>query len=113
MAAELKLVHPGVKVTLVHSRDKLLSSEPLGDDIKDCALELVREMGVEVILGQRVKETRTEIMDGVKTIEVELSGGERLEASEVLMALSKSVPSSSFFPSTVLDEEGYVKITPR
>lgn len=113
MAAELKLVHPEIKVTLVHSRAKLLWSEPLGDDIKDCALELVKEMGVEVILGQRVKETRTEIKDGVKTVEIELSGGAKFEASEVIMALSKSVPSSTFLPSAVLDEEGYVKITPR
>ena len=113
MAAELKLVHPDVKVTLIHSRNQLLSNEPLCDELKDKALELVREMNVEVILDQRVKETRTEVKDGVKKKEVELSDGTKLVASEVLMALSKNVPSSSFFPASALDEEGYVKITPR
>jgi pyruvate/2-oxoglutarate dehydrogenase complex dihydrolipoamide dehydrogenase (E3) component len=113
MAAELKLVHPGVKVTLVHSRDQLLSSEPLGDDIKDRALELLREMDVNVVLGQRVKETRAEVRDGVKKLEIELSGGDKMAASEVLWALSRSVPCSGYLPSAALDEEGYVKITPR
>ena len=113
MAAELKLVHPSIKVTLVHSRNQLLSNEPLCDELKDRALELVREMDVEVILNRRVKETKTEVRDGVKKKEIELSDGTKLVASEVLMALSKSVPSSSFFPASALDDEGYVKITPR
>ena len=113
MAAELKLVQPHVKVTLVHSRDKLLSNESLPDDMKDRTLELVKEMDVDVILGQRVQETKTEVKDGVKKVEVELSGGGKIVASEVIMALSKSVPSSTFVPASAVDDEGYVKITPR
>lgn len=113
MAAELRLVHPDVKVTLIHSRNQLLSNEPLCDELKDRCLELTREMGVEVLLNKRVKETRIEVKDGVKKKEVELTDGTKLMASEVIVALSKSVPSSSFFPSSALDEEGYVKITPR
>lgn len=113
MAAELKHVHPEIKVTLIHSRNQLLSNEPLCDELKNRALELTREMGVEVILNQRVKETRSEVKDGVKKKDVELEDGTKLVASEVIMALSKSVPSSSFFPASALDEEGYVKITPR
>lgn len=113
MAAELKLVQPHVKVTLVHSRDTLLSNEPLPEEMKTRTLELVKDMDIEVVLGQRVKETKTEVKDGVKTVEVELSGGEKFVASEVFMALSKSKPSSTFLPESAVDEEGYVKITPR
>lgn len=113
MAAELKLVHPDIKVTLIHSRNQLLSNEPLCDELKDRTLELTREMDVEVLLNKRVKETRTEVKDGVNKKEVELNDGTKLIASEVIVALSKSVPSSSFFPASALDEEGYVKITPR
>lgn len=113
MAAELKLVLPNIKVTLIHSRNQLLSNEPLCDELKDRSLELTREMGVEVLLNTRVKETRTEVKDGVQKKEIELTDGRKLVASEVIMALSKSVPSSAFFPSSALDEEGYVKITPR
>lgn len=113
MAAELKLVEPNVKVTLIHSRDRLLSNEPLCDEMKDRALELLRESGVEVIMGQRVKETKTELRDGVNKKEIELSDGRKLLASEVIVALSKSVPSTTFLPKSTLDEEGYVRITPR
>ena len=113
MAAELKLIKPDVKVTLVHSRDRLLSSEPLCNELKERSLELVEEMGVEVVLNQRVKETTVEVRDGVEKKVVELSDGRKVVASEVITALSRSVPSSTFLPGSALDEEGYVKITPR
>lgn len=113
MAAELKLVQPHIKVTLVHSRDKLLSNEALPDEMKEKTLDLVKEMGIDVVMGQRVKETKTEVKDGVKKVEVELSSGDKIVASEVFMALSKSQPSSTFFPKSAVDEEGYIKITPR
>ncbi len=113
MAAELKVTQPDLKITLIHSRDKLLSSEDLSDEAKDCALDLVKETGVEVILGKRLKDTKTEVKDGIKKVEIELSDGSKLIASEVLMAISNPVPSSKFFPKAALDEEGYVNITPR
>ena len=51
MAAETKLVYPNTKVTLVHSREKLLSAEPLPDDFKDKTLALLRKGGVEAVMG--------------------------------------------------------------
>ena len=56
MAAELKVVEPSQKVTLIHLRDKLLSSEPLPDEFKDRTLSVLREAGVEVMLNDRVIE---------------------------------------------------------
>ncbi|PKS12267.1 hypothetical protein jhhlp_001567 [Lomentospora prolificans] len=112
MAAELKLVQPDIKVTLIHSRDQLLSSEALSDECKEKALELLKEANVEVILGKRVKDTKTETKDGVKKIEVELSDGSTLIANEIMWAISNPVPSSQYFPAAALDEEGYVHITP-
>ncbi|WYZ37541.1 hypothetical protein EsH8_II_001047 [Colletotrichum jinshuiense] len=115
MAAELKLVEPNTKVTLVHSRDKLLSSEGLSDECKDKALELTREAGVEVLLNHRVKETRkldAPAAGGRARYEVEFTNGDKLVASEVVMAISRSVPSTDYFPAAAKDEEGYVKIHP-
>lgn len=105
MAAEVKLVHPWQKVTLIHSRDKLCSSEPLPDDFKDQCLTALHEAGVETIMGQRVME-----VDGHR---LKLADGSIVEAGVVIYAISKSVPSTSYFPKDSLDEEGYVKITPR
>lgn len=108
MAAELKLISPNVPVTLVHSREKLLSAELLPDEAKDKALELLWETGVDVKMGLRVKETREVVVDGVKLSEMELSDGSKMLASHVVMAVSRSVPSTSFLPAEAVDKEGYV-----
>ncbi|KAF5022061.1 hypothetical protein F66182_5888 [Fusarium sp. NRRL 66182] len=113
MAAELKMVKPHLKVTLVHSRDKLLSSEGLPDKTKDVALELVREAEVEVLMNHRLASTKKlETTDGSNKYEIEFTNGEKMSASEVIMAISKSVPTSTYLPASAVDEEGYVKIKP-
>ncbi|KAK4108312.1 pyridine nucleotide-disulfide oxidoreductase-like protein [Canariomyces notabilis] len=111
MAAELKLVQPHLKVTLVHSRDKLLSSEPLPDDVKDRSLELLREANVDVLMSHRLDRTE-EIKDdqGNKCFRVHFTNGHTMLADQVAMAISRSVPSTTFLSDKALDNEGYVKI---
>lgn len=113
MAAELKLVRPETRVTLVHSREKLLSAEPLPDECKERAGELVREAGVEVKLSKRLAETTVKTQDdGSEVTEVRFEDGETMLASKVVVAISKSVPSTGFLPASVKDEEGFVKVRP-
>ncbi|KFA61742.1 hypothetical protein S40285_04184 [Stachybotrys chlorohalonatus IBT 40285] len=113
MAAELKMVQPHVKVTLVHSRDKLLSSEGLDDECKDKALDLLREAGVEVLMNHRLANTvKLDDANGRPKCELEFTNGHKMIANEVAMAVSKSVPTTSYLPSSALDDEGYVKILP-
>ncbi|KAK0669186.1 hypothetical protein QBC41DRAFT_392188 [Cercophora samala] len=114
MAAELKLVQPQLKVTLVHSRDKLLSSEPLPDEVKEKSLELLLETGVEVRMSTRLDKTE-EVVDeqGKKAVRVWFTNGESILADQVSLAVSRSVPATEFLgvnSTGVLDEEGYVKI---
>ncbi|GAM33584.1 hypothetical protein TCE0_011r00590 [Talaromyces pinophilus] len=110
IAAELKMLHPHLKVTLVHSRQRILSSEDLSDEFKDLALNLVHEAGVETILGARVKETIENSDSNSTTYEVVLSDGRRVQASFVINAISKFHPTATYLPPTAVDEEGYVKI---
>ncbi|EOO02375.1 putative pyridine nucleotide-disulfide oxidoreductase-like protein [Phaeoacremonium minimum UCRPA7] len=113
MAAELKLLQPNIKVTLVHSRDKLLSSEGLPDDAKDRALELVQEAGVETLMNHRVADLKeTTRSDGQTITDIKFTNGESMTASRVIMAVSRSIPSTTYLPSEALDQEGYVKIQP-
>lgn len=114
MAAELKLVQPHINVTLVHSRDKLLSSEPLPDDVKDRSLELLREADVDVLMSHRLDRTE-KIKDdnGNPCIRVHFTNGHTILADQVAVAVSKSIPSTTFLSGKALDEEGYVKIQPR
>jgi NADPH-dependent 2,4-dienoyl-CoA reductase/sulfur reductase-like enzyme len=114
VAAELKLVKPHVKVTLVHSRDKLLSSEGLSEECKDKALELLREGGVEVLLSHRLKGSRpVDNGDGAPRFVVEFTNGKTMVASEVVMAISRSVSTTTYLPTSALDENGLVKIRPK
>ncbi|KAG8163762.1 hypothetical protein KVR01_007059 [Diaporthe batatas] len=113
MAAELKTVHPGVRVTLVHSRDKLLSSEPLPDECKDKALELIRDAGVETLLGKRLDHTEEVTRDGGRKVtEVTFTDGHKMDASVVIMAVSRSVPSTEFLPKAALEEDGLIMARP-
>ncbi|KAF5667580.1 pyridine nucleotide-disulfide oxidoreductase [Fusarium heterosporum] len=113
MAAELKMVKPHLKVTLVHSRDKLLSSEGLPDETKDVALELLREAGVEPLMSHRVTSTnKVQTTDGSDKYEIEFTNGHKMFASQVVMAISRSVPTSTYLPACSLDEDGFVKIKP-
>ena len=108
MAAELKAVEPDIKVTLIHSRDHLLSSEPLPDDFKVENLSVLHEQGVETIMGRRVKSTSGKDSEG--NIILTLSDDSTVVASHVINAISKSALTTSYLPSSVLDEQGYVKI---
>jgi NADPH-dependent 2,4-dienoyl-CoA reductase/sulfur reductase-like enzyme len=111
MAAEAKLCHPHTSVKLVHSRSKLLSSEPLPDEVKDLALHALRDAGVEVFLSERVTGTTASIgPDGRPMQTLTLQDGSHLVASQVITAISRSVPATSYLPESALDSEGLVKI---
>ncbi|KAI0816504.1 hypothetical protein GGR55DRAFT_686056 [Xylaria sp. FL0064] len=113
MAAELKYTKPSVQVTLAHSRDKLLSAEPLPDMVKDCALELAEQAGVEVLLNHRLASSvPTKDADGSVLYEVEFTNGHKMTVSEIITAISNSIPSSSYLPQQALDSDGYVNVRP-
>jgi thioredoxin reductase len=114
IAAELKTEYPNQIVRLIHSRQELLSSEPLPDDFKSCTLSALREIGVDVLLGSRVVgTTASESDDGSKIFNLKLAGGKHIQAGHVISATSGSIPSTSFLPDEVLDENGYVKVRAR
>ncbi|QDS72569.1 hypothetical protein FKW77_000802 [Venturia effusa] len=112
VATELKTVSPGLDVTLIHSRDRLLSAEPLPEEFKDKTLDLVHETGVKVILGHRVLETTNiENGPGSPLWRLRLSGGISIHAGHVISAISRSAPTSSFLPEAAVDSEGQVLVS--
>lgn len=113
MAAELRVVEPSLNVTLIHSRERLLSSEPLPDSFKDRTAAVVREGGVELILGHRVNEIIPINKEDEKPLyRLKLSDGSEMLAGHVISAISHGTPSTKFLPPTSCDEHGYVHITP-
>lgn len=112
MAAETKMIWPELDMTLIHSRDKLMSSENLPDEFKEQVAVLLQEMGIEVIRGCRVAETVKTEKDNRPIFNVKLSNGTEISAGHVINATSTQKPSTSYLPSSALDKDGYVKITP-
>ncbi|OQE20187.1 hypothetical protein PENFLA_c017G06901 [Penicillium flavigenum] len=111
MAAELKILNPAQKVTLIHSRKRLLSSEPLPDDFAERVVSILRDTGVEVILGQRVIDTTAvDTKNETRVWNLTLSDGQQLKTGHVLNAVSQSVPTSTYLPKEALNEEGYIKV---
>lgn len=113
MAAELKELDPQQKVTLIHSRDRLLSAEPLPDDFKERVCSVLQGAGVQIILGQRVIDHKAVETTGEgRTWHLTLADGTGIRAGHVMSAVSKCLPTSSYLPEDALDHEGYVKIHP-
>ncbi|GLI72153.1 hypothetical protein PoHVEF18_000321 [Penicillium ochrochloron] len=113
MAAELKMLEPQQKVTLIHSRDRLLSSEPLPDDFAERTCSILQEGGVEVILGQRVIDTTAVDAEGDPRMwRLTLGDGRQITTGHVLSAISRCIPTSTYLPPQTLNEDGYVKVHP-
>ncbi|KAM3067061.1 hypothetical protein ACMFMG_011734 [Clarireedia jacksonii] len=97
-AGKIKIHYPGTPVTLVHSRNQLLSKEPLPEEFKTKTLELLREQGIDVILNQRADVE--ELPDG--TFYIKFNDRNRLHTAMVIMATTSSYPSTQFLPSSIL-----------
>ncbi|EHK99536.1 putative Apoptosis-inducing factor like protein A [Glarea lozoyensis 74030] len=102
MASELAVVHPTQRITLIHSHDRLLSSEPLPIEVANLCLTSLREQGVEVVLGQRV-ESSVEVEEG--KYKLRLSNGNERTAGFVIWAISKQHPSTDYLPKEVHNSE--------
>jgi NADPH-dependent 2,4-dienoyl-CoA reductase/sulfur reductase-like enzyme len=113
MAAELKLVQPHLKVTLIHSRDTLLSAEDIPAEVGAQSQKLLEDGGVEVILGQRVLSVEQLTENGIILQDLTLADGSHIRASKVISAVSKPTATSSYLPVGTLNEEGLVKVDPR
>ena len=114
MASEIRVVKPGARVTLAHSRDQLLSAENLPDDTKDRALECLRGEGVDVLMNHRLAKSEKRVVDdGTTEYDVEFTNGHKMVASVVIMAISHSTPTVSYLPKEAVNSEGFVDVRPR
>lgn len=105
MAAEIKHHFPRADVILVHSRNALLSNEPLPDEFKKIAKDLLMQTGVIIILGQRVINEQDQ--DGIKRLT--LSGGEQLECDRVIYTAQQQGANTGFILQDVVDEKGCIR----
>lgn len=100
-AGEIKQYYPKIGVTLVHSRDQVLSSEPLPSELKDRVGTMLKEEGVDVVLGNRANIE--ELPNG--TFEVTLANGSKLTADFVIDSTRKGSPTTHILPDSCLNSD--------
>lgn len=106
------MLQPQLQVTLVHSRQQLLSSEDLPNEFKDKTLELLKECNVDVVLSARLQDTVPSDASTSAKLTLKLSDGRELHADHVINAVSRFTSTSSYLPKEACDPEGYIRITP-
>lgn len=107
-AGEIKNHYPEIKVTLIHSRNHVLSSEPLPDEVKDKVRDILVEEGVDVILGNRA--SITEMPTG--EFEIGLADGRKLTADFVIDSTKKGTPTTEVLPESCLNENKEIVVNP-
>jgi hypothetical protein len=108
-AGEMAHNHPSIKVSLIHSREHLLSNEPLTDEFKVQTAEVLREEGVDVILNQRPSINTDEKGNQI----LRFKDGTETRPGFVFDATSKWTPITNYLSADAVDHEGYVKIQPK
>jgi NADH dehydrogenase FAD-containing subunit len=93
----------------VHSRDELLSSEPLSEEFKESVKTALGKTGVEVLLGRRVTLSEP---NNTRAQTLSLSTGETLQAEKVIFSTAKPAPHTEYLPKEALDEHGFAKVNP-
>ena len=105
-AGEIKQHYPEIAVTLVHSRDQVLSSEPLPSELKDRVGAMLKEEGVDVVLGSRA--VIEELPNG--KFEVTLANGDKITADFVIDSTRKGTPTTDILPEACLNEDKEIKV---
>ncbi|KAL0577691.1 hypothetical protein V5O48_004295 [Marasmius crinis-equi] len=100
-------------VTLVHSRDRLLNR--FGPGLHDIVMERCKELGIDVILGNRIVVPPAGFTDNGEEFDVQLSGGDSVKADVVLTtghAAPLSSPLTSLSPESIDPVTNYIKVKP-
>ncbi|KAJ3540479.1 hypothetical protein NM208_g5045 [Fusarium decemcellulare] len=117
MAADLKQVYPEKKVTLVHSRDRLM---PLYHEDMDATIRArFEELGVELITGTRAVVPAEGFPTDGRSFELELKDGRKVPADLVIPATGQ-IPNNQFLetlePSAgreiINQANGFIKVLP-
>lgn len=107
-AGEIKNYYPCIDVTLVHSRARVLSSEPLPAEVKDQAKRILEEEGVHVVLGQRASVA--ELPSG--QFAITLASGDTLAADFVIDSTKKGIPTTDVLPTECLNADKEILVHP-
>ncbi|GAB1194009.1 hypothetical protein APSETT444_003246 [Aspergillus pseudonomiae] len=112
-AAEMARAYPSKRVILVHSRQELLSSEPLPAEYKNRVKFLLQQANIDLYMGRRfIDQTRVSTDNGKCSVRVTLSSGEVIQGSTTIFCFGRETPNTEFLPLDFVNDEGFVVINP-
>lgn len=112
-ATDIADLHPSKRVTLIHSRQRLLPT--FSEKIHEAALQRLDELGVDVILGDRVILPEGHVFEGKELDHriVHTEGGRAIETDLQLFCTGQKPNTQlvkSFLPNAVGQKDGLVKV---
>ncbi|KAI9732626.1 MAG: hypothetical protein M1834_003962 [Cirrosporium novae-zelandiae] len=98
LACDIKSYHPGKRVVLVHSREKLLNR--FGDRLHAYAIKALQELGVEVVLSERPEIPKANVEGGGSiitptTMTLHFKSNGKTETFDLILPCTGSPPLSS------------------
>eukprot|EP00095_Tigriopus_kingsejongensis_P009078 maker-scaffold742_size103727-snap-gene-0.21 protein:Tk09078 transcript:maker-scaffold742_size103727-snap-gene-0.21-mRNA-1 annotation:"hypothetical protein BRAFLDRAFT_206528" len=118
MAGEIRAKYTFKKITLIHSRDQLLSSATQGamdDRTRESALTMLKNIDVDVILGDRVNYLDSLTLGRTVTQTIQTEQGRSIPADLILdcTGLKSDLSLKPNFPGETWDEHNCLRVDPR
>lgn len=118
IVSEIRCIFPDKPVVLIHSKPEILSAEPLPEEFKAGARELLEKSRVQVLLNRRVVKEEDDDDDDdnpegglpKKKKKITLSSGEVISTGKVLWSVARHTAQTYFLPPSALHEDGCIKV---
>ncbi|PIK47073.1 hypothetical protein BSL78_16065 [Apostichopus japonicus] len=111
MAAEIATEYPQKEVTVISSSDKIVTG-PFKQGFRDGVTKQLKNLGVHLVLGERVSNFTDLPNDGSSSCTVKTDGGMEIETDLVIMATGLQVNAEAYeaYFSDVMDESNCLKV---
>ncbi|XP_071838753.1 ferroptosis suppressor protein 1-like isoform X2 [Apostichopus japonicus] len=111
MAAEIATEYPQKEVTVVSSSDKIITG-PFKKGFRDGVTKQLKNLGVHLVLGERVSNLMDLPTDGSSSCTVKTDGGLEIETDLVIIATGLQVNTEAYEAhfSDAMDESNCLKV---
>ncbi|KAF2647320.1 putative amid-like NADH oxidoreductase [Lophiostoma macrostomum CBS 122681] len=110
MGTDIKELYPDKTVTLVHSREKVMNC--FHPALHEVVRQRNSELGIDMVVGRRVKLPKSGYPVGGDVFDVELTDGTKIPADFAIICTDQTPQSEavrSLSPNCI-DDEGFVKV---
>lgn len=111
MATDIKEIYPDKRVTLIHSRPHLMNR--FDAKLHTIIEERAKELGIELVLGSRVKLPKDGFPTDGSAFDIDLIDGRKLEGFDFAIICTGQTPQSEIVKTltpNLIDNGGFIKM---